>query len=162
MTLPVAVAGRALAKAWVRNTGALRLTSRFACQVLASSVESPSQSKRAALLIRQVGVPERFGASLDQGRDRLQPGEIGAKRRRDPAIPHDLGNELQGLFGRIPVMDADPPSPSREIQSNAAPEPAPRAGHENGPGILVLSHAVCGKLLWRIESRSEFACREPL
>ena len=75
--------------------------------------------------------PQRFGASLDQGRERLQPGEIGGERRRHPALAHDLGDERQGFFGRIPVMDADPPSPSREIQSNAARRAgAPRRSRE--------------------------------
>ena len=45
-------------------------------------------------------------------------------------------------------MNADPPAPRREIQSDAAPESAPRTGHEHGPGILVLGHAVLWKNAW--------------
>jgi hypothetical protein len=39
-------------------------------------------------------------------------------------------------------MDAHAPAAIREIERNGPAEPASRAGHERGPGILDFSHAV--------------------
>lgn len=99
---------------------------------------------------------ECFGASLDQGRERLQLDKIGGKGGRLTALALDLGNKLQGLGGGAAVVDAHAPAPIREIERNDPAEPAPRAGHENGPGILVLSHAVLWGSVRRIESQREF------
>ena len=88
------------------------------------------------------GRAERLGASLDQGRKRVQPGKIGGESGRFSALALDLRNERQGLGRGGAVMDADAPAASRQIERDGPAEPAARAGHEHGPGILVLSHAI--------------------
>ena len=68
--------------------------------------------------------------------------EIGGECGRFSALSFDFRHKVQCVDRGIPVMDADAPAAIRKIESNGPTEPASRAGHEHGPGILVLSHAV--------------------
>ena len=53
-------------------------------------------------------------------------------------------------------MDADSPAANRKIERDGSPKPAPRAGHEHGPGFLDLSHVVLLGEFRRLESQSDF------
>ena len=68
-------------------------------------------------------------------------GEIGGESSRFSALSFDFRHKVQGVGCGGAVMDADAPAAIRKIERNGPAEPASRAGHEHGPGILVLSHA---------------------
>ena len=92
MTLPSTPSGRAPAKALVRKTGARRLTSRCACHVAPSSVASVSGSKRAALLMRQLGAPRAVAQSAINW-EAHQDGRIGGEGGGLPAVRLDLATK---------------------------------------------------------------------
>ena len=106
--------------------------------------------------MRQVGGPSASAHAADQGRKGVQMAEIGGERRRRAAFSLDFGHQRQGLGRGGVIVDADPPAPIREIERDDPAEPAARAGHEHGAGILVLSHAVWLGAFARIELPSDF------
>src|SRR3990170_549450 len=83
-------------------------------------------------------------------------GEIGGKGDRFSALSLDFRHKVQGIGGGGAIMDAHAPAVIRQIESNSPAEPASRAGHQHGPRILDLSHAVLLGAVRRIESQSEF------
>ena len=52
-------------------------------------------------------------------------------------------------------MDADPPAAIRQVERDGPAEPSPRTGHEYGPEILVLRHAILLGDVAEIELPSE-------
>ena len=105
--------------------------------------------------MRQVGGPSVSAQACDQGCKRVQTAKIGGESGRFSALALDLRNQGQGVGRGGAVMDADPPAASREIERNGPAEPSARAGHEHGPGILVLRHAISLERCRRIELPSE-------
>ena len=91
---------------------------------------------------------ELGGATLDQRLERLQPGEIGGEGGCLSAFGLDLRHDVKRVCRGSVIMDADAPAAIREIECNRPAEPARSAGHENGRGSLVLSHASFDDFSW--------------